>query len=72
MNDSERIAENATADEHPAKTALLIGEDHAIKAALAAILTPEGWRLDECAGLAEAMTLARTRAYELIITSRET
>jgi len=72
MKDSNQLATSATPAEVPPRAALLIGEDHAIKAALAAILTPEGWRLEECAGLAEAMTLAQVRSFELIVTSRET
>jgi len=54
------------------RAALLIGEDHAIKAALTAILTPEGWELAESADLIEAVKMTRAHPYELVVTSRAT
>jgi anti-sigma regulatory factor (Ser/Thr protein kinase)/ActR/RegA family two-component response regulator len=72
MSESSQLASTTIPVRASTRTALLIGEDHAVKAALAAILTPEGWRLEECAGLAEALRLAQSRSFELVITSRTT
>ncbi len=54
------------------KTALLVGEDPEVKAALASVLGPEGWTLEESGGLDDALALAKSRPFDLIVTSRDT
>jgi anti-sigma regulatory factor (Ser/Thr protein kinase)/ActR/RegA family two-component response regulator len=54
------------------KAALLIGDDAPAKAALQKLLTPEGWAVEQCGGLDEALALAQVRHFDLIVTSRET
>jgi DNA-binding NarL/FixJ family response regulator len=54
------------------KTALLIGSDPEVESALSSILNPEGWRLQKAGGNDEAFALAKTRAFDLIITGRHT
>jgi len=54
------------------KTALLIGDDEDVKSALSIILAPEGWALEQIPSLQEALTLAQSRQYGLIVTSRDT
>jgi DNA-binding response OmpR family regulator len=66
----ETIAKSKSILPIPAKRALMVGEDHAIKAALAAILTPEGWTLEQSPDLTEALEMAQKRGYELVVTSR--
>lgn len=68
----EKTAQTPSMESSSGKTALLIGEDHAIKAALAAILTPEGWALEESRDPAKALEMAQQHLYELIVTSRTT
>src|SRR5271165_910285 len=68
----EKIATGRPVSTTTAKTALIVGEDHAIQAALAAILTPEGWSLEESPDLADAFTKATAKCYGLIVTSRTT
>lgn len=68
----ETIAGAKPAPASDEKTALLVGEDHAIKAALAALLTPEGWSMEESPSLIDALTKATSRCYGLIVTSRAT
>jgi DNA-binding NarL/FixJ family response regulator len=53
------------------KKALMVGEDNTIKAALAAILTPEGWVVEESRDLAQALQMAQSGSYELVVTSRD-
>jgi anti-sigma regulatory factor (Ser/Thr protein kinase)/ActR/RegA family two-component response regulator len=54
------------------KTALLIGSDPEVEAALCSILNPEGWCLLKAGGNDEAFALAKSRAFDLIITGRHT
>jgi anti-sigma regulatory factor (Ser/Thr protein kinase)/ActR/RegA family two-component response regulator len=69
MNDEAAAKPTTTKN---GKKALLVGEDFAIRAALASILTPKGWVLDESRNLAEALQIAQAGCYELVVTSRET
>ena len=54
------------------QSAFLIGEDLEVKSALTEILTPEGWTLEQCSNLDDALTVAKSRPFDLIVTSRET
>jgi DNA-binding NarL/FixJ family response regulator len=54
------------------KTALLIGSDPEVEAALRSILNPEGWRLQKVGGNDDAFALAKSRAFDLIVTGRHT
>lgn len=54
------------------KSALLIGDDEAVSEALKSILAPEGWTLEKCDSLTDALTLAQSHQYSLLVTSRET
>jgi DNA-binding NarL/FixJ family response regulator len=53
-------------------TALLVGDDPEVKAALSLILAPEGWTLEQSGNLDDALSLAKSRQFDLIVTSRET
>ena len=54
------------------KTALLIGDDVEVKAELSIILGSEGWILEQSRSLDDALKLAQSRHFDLIVTSRET
>ena len=54
------------------KTALLIGDDAEVKAALSHVLAAEGWALEESANLDDALVLAKSHQFDLIVTSRGT
>jgi len=68
----DKLSAHDTSSDRGRKAALLIGEDDAVKAALAAILAPEGWQLEESPSLVDALAKAQARNYELVVTSRET
>jgi len=55
-----------------ARKALLIGDDAEVKAALVQVLGPEGWGLEESGNLDDALALAKSHQFDLIVTSRET
>lgn len=64
-----------TADQKPSpksRAALLIGDDPEVKAALDVVLAPEGWALEESRSLDDALALAKSRPFDLIVTSRKT
>src|SRR5271156_1285106 len=52
--------------------ALLIGEDAEVESALAGLLNPEGWRMQKASNTDEAFTLAKSTAFDLVITGRHT
>jgi anti-sigma regulatory factor (Ser/Thr protein kinase)/CheY-like chemotaxis protein len=52
--------------------ALLVGSDPEVESALNAILGPGGWTLDKAADNENALDLAETRGFGLIVTSRHT
>jgi anti-sigma regulatory factor (Ser/Thr protein kinase)/ActR/RegA family two-component response regulator len=54
------------------RTALLIGEDSEVKSALSTVLVPEGWKLEQSGSLDDALALAKSRQFDLIVTSRAT
>jgi DNA-binding response OmpR family regulator len=49
--------------------ALFIGGDPEVRSALSHVLNPEGWKLEEVRNLEEAMVAARSRKFNLIVTS---
>jgi DNA-binding response OmpR family regulator len=53
------------------KTALLIGDDPEVKSALTMVLEANGWVLDHSNDLQEALSLAKSRPFGLIVTSRD-
>src|SRR5271165_5556187 len=62
----------APKNEPSPRTALLIGSDPEVESALASILNPEGWRLQKASGNDDAFVLAKSRAFDLVITGRHT
>jgi anti-sigma regulatory factor (Ser/Thr protein kinase)/ActR/RegA family two-component response regulator len=72
MDDTRTISSNDQKVNLATKVALLIGDDPEVKTALAAILSPEGWNLEQSSNLDDALALAKARQFDLIITSRET
>ena len=72
MDDTRTISSNGQKPKLSSKVALLIGDDPEVKTALAAILSPEGWNLEQSSNLNDALALAKARQFDLIITSRET
>jgi DNA-binding NarL/FixJ family response regulator/anti-sigma regulatory factor (Ser/Thr protein kinase) len=49
--------------------ALLVGGEPETRAALSAVLTPEGWKIEEVESLSEAMSRATARRFNVIVTS---
>jgi CheY-like chemotaxis protein len=72
MDDAETLTSDDSKSSFNSKTALLIGDDPEVKAALSILLTPEGWTLEQSSNLDEALALAQSRHFDLIVTSRET
>lgn len=72
MIDSKLSASSDSTASSKPKVALLIGEDPTVKAALAGLLSQEGWAFEQCESLTDALTLAQNRQFELVVTSRET
>ena len=72
MNDTNLPKDNRPQSTVSSKAALLIGDDPEVKAALAIILAPEGWTLEQSANLDDALARAKSRQFDLIVTSRET
>jgi DNA-binding response OmpR family regulator len=70
MSDSSTATRSDSTITLGPRVALLIGEDEDITVALTSILTPEGWTLEQSGSLEEALPLAQSRPYNLIITSR--
>ena len=72
MSDTKTATVNEQTKKLTPKVALLIGDDPEVKAALSTVLTPEGWALEHSNNLDDALSLARTRQFDLIVTSRGT
>jgi anti-sigma regulatory factor (Ser/Thr protein kinase)/CheY-like chemotaxis protein len=53
-------------------TALLVGSDPEVETALSDILKPEGWRIEIAQQNDDALKLAQTDAFDLIVTGRHT
>ncbi len=69
MEDPNRKASATSPAARAEGVALLVGGDPDVRAALSYVLAPEGWEIDEVGDLAEAMTAARARKFNLIVTS---
>jgi DNA-binding response OmpR family regulator len=72
MNDPKPALSEAPGTMFKSRTALLIGDDPEVKSALSVVLAPEGWALEESGNLDEALALAKSRPFDLIVTSRQT
>jgi anti-sigma regulatory factor (Ser/Thr protein kinase)/FixJ family two-component response regulator len=72
MSDSNAVTFNDPKLAVSSKAALLIGDDPEIKSALSIILAPEGWTLEQSSNLEDALAMAKTRQFGLIVSSRET
>jgi anti-sigma regulatory factor (Ser/Thr protein kinase)/CheY-like chemotaxis protein len=66
------MATTSAATPVTSRVALLIGEDTEVESALAAILNPEGWRLQKAVGNDEAFALVKSGPIDLVITGRHT
>jgi DNA-binding NarL/FixJ family response regulator len=72
MNDTNTATHDKSRPETTAQTALLVGNDPEVKAALAIILEPEGWTIQQSGDLQDALDLAKSRQFGLIVTGRQT
>ena len=72
MDNTQIVTTDDPTPSHKSKAALLIGEDPEVKAALSIVLAPEGWTLESSNNLDDALALAKSRQFGLIVTSRET
>jgi DNA-binding NarL/FixJ family response regulator len=72
MDDNRTVKSDDLKPGMNARTALLIGDDPEVKAALSIILAPEGWVLGQSNNLENALALAQSRQFDLIVTSRKT
>src|SRR5271157_3113012 len=72
MDDTKTLTSDDPKPSVNSKTALLIGDDPEVKAALSIILAPEGWTLQQSGNLNDALALAKSRRFDLIVTSRKT
>ena len=72
MGDTNRAALQEPLPSAAPKSAVLIGHDPEVKSALALILAPEGWSLEQCPNQAEALALAEKHPFDLVVTSRTT
>jgi len=72
MDDTKTLTSDDPKPSVNSKTALLIGDDPEVKAALSIILAPEGWTLEQSGNLDDALALAKSRRFDLIVTSRKT
>lgn len=72
MDDPKIVTSEDRKPAFDSKTALLIGDDSEVKSALATVLTPEGWKLAQSSSLDDALALAKSRQFDLIVTSRKT
>lgn len=70
MNDIRAVVSGTPEPKTQPKAALVIGDDPEVKAALSLILAPEGWSLDHVGTLDEALALAKSRQFALIVTNR--
>lgn len=65
--DSQNTIETQADETHG--SALLIGNDADVKAALLKVLQPPDWDIEECSSLSEALELAGARKFNLVVTS---
>ena len=65
--DSQNTIETQADETHG--SALLIGNDADVKAALLKVLQPPDWDIEECSSLSEALELAGARKFHLVVTS---
>src|SRR5271165_4442798 len=72
MDDTKTLTSDDPKPSVNSKTALLIGDDPEVKAALLIILAPEGRTLEQSGSLDDALALAKSRQFGLIVTSRDT
>src|ERR1035438_841495 len=72
MDDPRTITSEGPATAFNSRTALLIGDDSEVKSALSTVLAPEGWKLELSNSLDNALALAKSRQFDLIVTSRKT
>ena len=72
MGDTSSAALKESLPSAPPKSAVLIGQDPEVKSALALILAPEGWTLEQCRNQAEALAVAEKHPFDLVVTSRTT
>jgi CheY-like chemotaxis protein len=72
MDDPRTIISEEPKPSLNSKTALLIGDDSEVKSALSTVLAPEGWKLEQSGSLDDALALAKSRQFDLIVTSRKT
>jgi DNA-binding response OmpR family regulator len=72
MDDTRTVTSDNAKPSSNTMTGLLIGDDPEVKAALLVILAPEGWTLEQSSNLDEALALAKSRQFGLIVTSRGT
>jgi DNA-binding response OmpR family regulator len=72
MDDSKTVISEEPKPSLNSRTALLIGDDAEVKSALSTVLAPEGWKLEQSSNLDDALALAKSRQFDLIVTSRYT
>src|SRR5271165_1926357 len=72
MDDPTTVTSEERTPSYNSRTALLIGDDPEVKSALSTVLTPEGWKLEQSSTLDKALVMAKSRRFDLIVTSRET
>lgn len=72
MGDPETVLSEAREPSFNSRTALLIGDDSEVESALSTVLAPEGWKLEQSDSLDDALVLAKSRQFDLIVTSRKT
>ncbi len=70
MSETKAVASDSSKPETQPKAALVIGDDPEVKAALSLILTPEGWNIEHVRTLEDALGLAKSRQFALIVTNR--
>jgi DNA-binding NarL/FixJ family response regulator/anti-sigma regulatory factor (Ser/Thr protein kinase) len=72
MDDPNTVISEEPKPSFNSRTALLIGDDAEVKSALSTVLAPEGWKLEQSSNLDDALALAKSRQFDLIVTSRNT
>jgi DNA-binding response OmpR family regulator len=72
MDDSKTVISEEPKPSFNSRTALLIGDDSEVASALSTVLAPEGWKLEQSSNLDDALALAKSRQFALIVTSRHT
>src|SRR5271167_3750339 len=72
MGDPKTVLSEAREPSFNSRTALLIGDDSEVESALSTVLAPEGWKLEQSGSLDDALVLAKSRQFDLIVTSRKT